>query len=96
MLGVTSNSAACNRTPVKPLISLQVEVRQDGAVRRRYRAKGLTQQGPRDLVFFNEQAGRDMSVLEYFEQTYHIQCALATAQSSSHARLMQGIMQHIG
>ena len=49
-------------------------------MRRRYRAKGLTSQGPRDLVFYNEQAGRDMSVLEYFELTYHIQCALATAQ----------------
>ena len=78
-----------------PLRLLQVEVRKDGAVRRRYRAKGLTSQGPRDLVFYNEQAGRDMSVLEYFELTYHIQCALAIAQSTSHVRLMQGIMEPI-
>ena len=65
-------------------------------MRRRYRAKGLTSQGPRDLVFFNEQAGRDMSVLEYFELTYHIPCALASAPSTGRVRLMQGTMQHTG
>ena len=70
-----SISAACRWLASERLWLLQVEVRKDGAVRRRYRAKGLTSQGPRDLIFFNEQAGRDMSVLEYFELTYHIQCA---------------------
>ena len=54
---------------------LQVEVRRDGVVGRRYKAKGLTDRGPKDLTFHNEQAGREMTVLEYFETTYHIQCA---------------------
>ncbi len=55
--------------------AVQVEVRKDGQVRRRYRAKGLTDKGPRDLVFFNEQEQRDMSVLEYFERQHEIKCA---------------------
>ena len=55
--------------------AVQVEVRKDGQVRRRYRAKGLTDKGPRDLVFFNEQEQREMSVLEYFERQYEIKCA---------------------
>ena len=50
-------------------------MRRDGAVRRRYRAKGLTDKGPRDLVFHNEQEQRDMTVLEYFERQYNIKCA---------------------
>lgn len=57
------------------MLAVQVEVRKDGQVRRRYRAKGLTDKGPRDLVFFNEQEQRDMSVLEYFERQYEIKCA---------------------
>lgn len=94
---MTSSSTACNCCSVNLFSLLQVEVRRDGAVRRRYRAKGLTEsKGPGDLVFYNEQAGRDMSVLEYFEQTYHIPCALAAAQSTTQARLMQGPMQHMG
>ena len=73
-------------------ILLQVEVRRDESVRRRYRAKGLTEsKGPGALVFYNEQAGRDMSVLEYFDLTYHIKCVLATAEVHEpcppHARL---------
>ena len=55
--------------------AVQVEMRMGGAVRRRYRAKGLTEKGPRDLVFFNEQEQKDMTVLEYFERQYSIQCA---------------------
>ena len=76
---------------------LQVEVRgPNGAVRRRYRAKGLTEaKGPKDLIFYNEQAGRDMTVLEYFELTYHIMCASAAAQSTSHVCLIQSITQHM-
>lgn len=50
-------------------------MRKDGAVRRRYRAKGLTDKGPRDLIFFNEQEQRNMSVLENFERQYNIKCA---------------------
>ena len=60
----------------RPCLITQVEVRrEDGAVRRRYRAKGLTDRGPRDLVFFNGQEQKDMTVLEYFEQQYHIRQA---------------------
>lgn len=65
-----------------PCLVMQVEVRRDGAVRRRYRAKGLTDKGPRDLVFFNEQEQGDMTVLEYFEQQYHIRQASHLTQSN--------------
>ena len=48
-------------------LMLQVEIRTPtGAVYRRHRAKGLTEKGPRDMVFPNERAGTDMSVLQYF------------------------------
>ena len=46
---------------------------QTGGVRRRYRAKGLTEKGPCELVFFNEQEQSDMTVLEYFQQQYKLQ-----------------------
>jgi len=55
---------------------VQVEIRQDGAVRRRYRAKGLTDKTPRTAEFSNESEQRTMTVLEYYNSQYHIQCVL--------------------
>ncbi len=46
---------------------LQVEIRNPtGAVYRRYRAKGLTERGPRGMCFSNDRAGTEMTVLQYY------------------------------
>ena len=54
----------------------QIEVRLGGAFQRKYTVKGLMQQGPADLQFFNEQDDKEMSVAAYYEERYHIRYSL--------------------
>ena len=51
---------------------LQVQVTHMGNGGRKYRVRDVTPRGADEMTFFNEKAGRDMTVQEYFEQCYHI------------------------
>lgn len=42
---------------------------------RRWKAKGLTDRGANQMMFFNEEKGRKMSVAEYYQENYNCQCA---------------------
>ena len=43
---------------------------------RRWKAKGLTDRSAREMTFHNEEnGGRDLSVAEYYQETYNIKYA---------------------
>ena len=42
---------------------------------RRWKAKGLTDRSAREMTFHDEKRGRDLSVADYYQETYNIKCA---------------------
>ena len=53
----------------------QVELRMPNRGIRRWKAKGLTDRSAREMKFPVDEEGREISVAEYYQETYNLPCA---------------------